>query len=105
MVKIVRKCHFSKSFSTQYKHYYKLFNYPWLTYFKLIIGAKDQNLLTVYKMRCLYPVTPGKADILLTYSLVMVTSSNCAHENLVPHNEAIGRLAKPTMKVECPFSN
>ena len=27
-------------------NYCKFFNYPWLTYFKLIIGVRDQNLLT-----------------------------------------------------------
>ena len=27
-------------------NYCELFNYPWLTYVKLIIGARDQNLLT-----------------------------------------------------------
>ena len=62
MVKTVSKCHFSVSISKRFEHfwamitskYYELFNYPWLTYFKLFIGAGDQNLLmgtkcSVYK--------------------------------------------------------
>ena len=28
------------------QHYCELFNYPWLTYVKLFIGARDQNVFT-----------------------------------------------------------
>ena len=37
------------------------------------------------------------------YSLVTVTSSNCAHEVSVPQIEAMGRLANSSMEVACPF--
>ena len=48
IVKIVSKSHFLALFSKQLPlwllpNYCELFNYPWLTYVKLIIGAKDQS--------------------------------------------------------------
>ena len=51
------------------------------------------------------PMTSGKADTVLTYSLVTVTSSDCAHEVSVPQIEAMGRLANSSMEVACPFSD
>ena len=51
------------------------------------------------------PMTSGKADTVLTYSLVTVTSSDCAHEVSVPHIKAMGRLANSSMEVACPFSD
>ena len=54
-VKTMRKCHFFRfrfqiDFSTfelwLLPKYYELLNYPWLKYVKLIIGARDHNLLT-----------------------------------------------------------
>ena len=50
-------------------------------------------------------MTLGKADPMIIHSSVTVTSSDCAHENSVPLNDAMGRLEKASMEVECPFSN
>ena len=53
MVKTIRKCHILASFSKRFEYFRAVitsklffFNYPWLTYVKLIIGAGNQNLLT-----------------------------------------------------------
>lgn len=77
MIKIVSKSHFSASFSKQFEHfwvvifphYFELFSYPWLTYFKLIIGAKDQRLFTdtkwdVYSLQP-HPFVPREIYVLV----------------------------------------
>ena len=49
------------------------------------------------------PMTPGKANIVQTHSLVTVMSSDCAREVVIPQTKAMGRLVNSSMEVECPF--